>query len=317
MVHVFHPSRVMAYLRDIRRLLGKLLAQNVQAVRAHRERRRGIARADIDWDSFVDTVHNTHEPVFVLSTGRCGTTLLTEILHRTPGVLCEHSPNPELVAVERDVHARGLDDFDEFRAAISTARFELIADAHLRGRRYIETNCRITFFAPHLAALFPRAKFIHLIRHPGSFVRSAVRRGFYRGNYFDIGRIRPCSGDAADQWNSMSDYERTAWLWNETNQYIERFKTTVEGRVLTVKAEDLFASTDTTIELLQFLKLPVLPDKTISKLIRRPVNPQSGGDVPPVKEWDRDRINAVLNWAPLTYRYGYEFQNSEPQRMAS
>ena len=29
------------------------------------------------------------------------------------------------------------------------------------------------------------------------------------------------------------------------------------------------------------------------------------------------RINEVLKWAPLTYHYGYEFQNSEPQRMAS
>lgn len=290
---------------------------NTDAVRAYFERRRFVASQQIDWPVFPAELYATHEPVFVLSTGRCGTALLTSIFNRVPSVLCEHSPSPELVAIERDAHRHGLDQFDAYRTAISAARFDLISESHLRGRRYIETNCRITFFAPHLADLFPRARFIHLVRHPGDFVRSAVRRGYYEGRYFDMGRITPQSGQAAGEWESMDSFERTAWLWNETNTFVEHFKSSASDRVLTVKAEELFSTTDAAARILDFLKLPELPQKTLQNCLRQPVNQQVGGRVPPFAEWERERVHRVLRWAPLTYHYGYEFHGFEQQRLAS
>lgn len=307
----------MAQLTELWRLARKLIANNIETVRAHSERRRFLSRHDIDWQSFPEELFATHEPVFVLSTGRCGTALLTSILSRVSRVICEHSPTPELVAIERHAHEHGVDQFDAYRTAISAARFDLISEAHLRGRRYIETNCRITFFAPHLADLFPRARFIHLVRHPGDFVRSAVRRGYYEGRYFDMGRIMPRTGRAAGEWQSMNPFERTAWLWNETNQFIERFKSTNSDRVLTVKAEDLFANPQAPMNVLDFLQLPLLSPNVLGRCLRQPVNQQVGGSVSPVNEWERDRIHRVLRWAPLTYHYGYEFHGFEQQRLAS
>ena len=46
-----------------------------------------------------------------------------------------------------------------------------------------------------LGELFPKAKFIQLVRHPGDFVRSGIRRKYYSGNENDDSRITPLIND--------------------------------------------------------------------------------------------------------------------------
>jgi len=159
--------------------------------REYRERRNYLRLPADYWEELPDRVLNQQAPVFFLSTGRCGTALLTQVFDRLPGVLCHHAPRPELLYAERLAYESCPDQFEAFRTAVLAARFELMADCLVRGRRYVETNYRVTFFAPHLRSLFPRAKFVHLVRHPGDFVTSAVRGRYYLGQYTDIGRIRP------------------------------------------------------------------------------------------------------------------------------
>jgi hypothetical protein len=132
------------------------------------------------------------EPVFVLSTGRTGAALLTELLLLADGVDVHHTPRPELVRVSRRAYEEIGGNLDLFVEVFKTAREELLLQSVRRGRRYVETNNRVTFFAPAAAVEFPDAKFIHLTRDPATFVRSGLRRNWYSGtHHHDIGRIVP------------------------------------------------------------------------------------------------------------------------------
>ena len=307
----------MNRIRNLWRQARKLVEFNLAVYRSHKER---VAHdhGRIDWDQFPKRLFAEHSPIFVISTGRCGTTLLTRVFEEFPSVLVYQAQQPELIEICRGAHAEGLDNFEAYKLVVSAARFELVAEAELRGRRYVETNNRTTFFAPHLAELFPKARFVHLIRHPGDFVRSAIRRGYYEGHFLDMGRITPIRGEAAQLWPSMNQFERCSWLWNETNQYIESFKAgRGKGRVLTIFAEDLFSQTRTTAEILEFLELPSLSESLISKWIRDPVNAQTGGrQLNRFQSWDAARIRDVERWAPLAAEYGYALSTTHPLHAA-
>jgi len=238
-----------------------------------REVLRGTQRDGAAWQRFADELYLESEPVFVLSTGRCGTELLTKLFDATSGVACNHNEAPELIHSSVLAWRKGQEDFDAYVEAVRAGRFELMAEAKLRGRRYIETNCRITFFAPHVLALFPKARFIHLVRHPASFVRSTVRRGAYEGTYADLGRISPVDGEAAELWSEWSSIQRCAWLWAETNAFIEDFRSVVDSeRFLRVSAEDLFKSPATFNRILEHCGLAAQSEAKIASRIAKPVN---------------------------------------------
>ena len=297
----------MIFLSRGRRRLGKLIHLGRGTCVDFKERRNYLRMPPEFWERLPESVCEEHSPVFVLSTGRCGTALLTKLFQCVPGVLCHHTPSPELVYSERSAYEEGLEKFEAYKAVVLAARFELVADCIVRGRRYVETNCRITFFAPHLYELFPQARFVHLVRHPGDFVRSGVRRKYYQGKYADVGRIRPISGPAAEAWPGMTIFERCAWLWNETNAYIERFKQGCDPqRVFTLTSEHLFSDPSATLNVLERCRLPKPAESLVARRIRKPVNQQlDNGDLPHYSLWDESRKQEVRRWARLAERYGY------------
>lgn len=297
----------MVGLRGIWRLARKAIALNREAYSAWAQRRKRGPHPPEYWAKLPSTVFDEHRPVFVLSTGRCGTALLTRIFDRIPGVLCYHAPQPELVYSERRAYEEGREQFESYVTAIRVARFELLADAVRRGQRYVETNYRITFFAPHLRELFCGARFVHLVRHPGSFTRSGVRCGFYQGQYTDLGRIRPTEGRAAHAWPDMTPIERCAWLWNETNRFIERFKASGgKGEVITVRSEELFADPAAMQGILEHCYLPRPEPGEIESWIEDRVNQSKGGAVSdPYTRWPEERKEQVRRWVTLAEGYGY------------
>lgn len=300
----------MVKLRNLSRRVAKLFFINFQVYKDYRERQLFFNTLvdPIDyWNKFPQSLFENCEPVFVLSTGRCGTELLTRILLKLPKTACYHAPFPELLNSEKMAYEEGLEKFDSYKTAVRTARFELIMDCMLRGRQYVETNYRITFFAPHLYSLFPKSRFVHLVRSPTSFVRSGLRLGFYQGLHTDIGRITPNNGAAAEKWSSMSSTEKMAWLWNETNEYIERFKANSDPqRILTVKAEDLYSNPETTQRIISFCGRSAPSSKKIAKWIKHRVNvKESQVAVPPFEDWKEGQKNEVRRWIKISDQYGY------------
>ena len=220
-----------------------------------------------DSDVLPEDVLAQAAPVFVLSTGRVGTMLLTRLFELEKGLYIEHEALPEMLYTGKLAYA-DPSNIEFTKGAFMAGRYEAIRDCQLQNLRYVETNNRLTFFAPAMAALFPNAKFIHLLRHPDSFVSSGIQRNWYTGKTItDEGRIAPAKDSGIER-----QQDKIAWLWNATNAFIEDFKEGAgKDRTLTVRAEDLFSNTEEAERILNWLDFKA--DKTsIQKVLNRPVN---------------------------------------------
>ena len=220
-----------------------------------------------DSEALPDDVLANATPVFVLSTGRVGTMLLTRLFELEKGLHIEHEALPEMLYTGKLAYA-DPSNIEFTKGALMAGRYEAIRDCQLQNLRYVETNNRLTFFAPAMAALFPNAKFIHLLRHPDSFVSSGIQRNWYTGKTItDEGRIAPAKDSGIER-----QQDKIAWLWNATNAYIEDFKEGAgKDRTLTVRSEDLFSNTEEAERILNWLDFKA--DKnSIQKVLNTPVN---------------------------------------------
>lgn len=247
-------------------------------------------------------------PCFVLSTGRSGTRLLNDLLLLSEDALPEHEPRPELYRPSR----RAYEDIEQhpeiYREVFKSAREEYLLKAAQQEKVYIETNNQCTFFAPVMRDIFPHAVFIHLVRHPGDFVRSGIRRKWYTGAHsHDIGRIVPVAGEMRDRWAELSLIEKNGWLWNETNRFIEDFRRTVPAEAfLFVKAEALFRDPAVTREIFDFLRIGGYQEKTVRKVIGTPVNVQKKGHFPAYRDWPEADKTKLKKVAPRAAAYHYD-----------
>jgi hypothetical protein len=242
-------------------------------------------------------------PYFVLSTGRCGTEWLTELLRLSRYAHVNHRDHPELIRHSRMAYEQYAATPRVFVEIIRATRDEFIAEAYRRGQVYVETNNRITFFAYAIRQAYPKARFIHLVRHPGDFVRSGLNRKWYRGQRHDIGRI--VKPDPA--WQTMSDVEKIAWLWNQTNHYIEGFLAELPRQdTMQVKAEAMFSDPAVGMDLLRFIGVSDISPKTVRRMLSRRINRQRQWAVDPYREWPEEHKAQIRREAVLAGRYGYE-----------
>jgi len=105
----------------------------------------------------------------------------------------------------------------------------------------------------------------------------------------------------------MSRIEKVAWFWNVIQSFAEDFKQEVgRDRVLTIRSEDLYTSTDTVRTIFRFLEVDVpVSERKLSKMLRRPVNAQRTGNLPPFGDWSPADQNALWRHATMAARYGY------------
>lgn len=248
---------------------------------------------------------------FVLSTGRVGTALLTKLLNLQLDLDAFHVPEPELVYPSKMIYLRQCNNDVDLKCLEDmsiSVRYELIRRSWLSGGKFVETNNPITFFAHGLASVFKQSKFIHLIRHPGDFARSGLRRGYYNNNCVNEGRLVPSPNcDVKKIWNKLHQIEKVAWLWNETNSFIEDFKSNIQqDRVLTIKSEDLFSDASVAVRIIEFLSdMPVKSVYKIRHIIKHPVNAQRGSKIDHYSNWSKEKKGMVKKWTPLAGKYGY------------
>ena len=266
-------------------------------------KKKYLDRSITDYGGLPQEVFEKSEPVFVLSTGRCGTKLLTKLFETSVNWPVHHEPNPRMIYASRYAY-ENIDNGIEIRkSSILSGRYELLRDAYLKGKRYIETNNQLSFFADAILELMPMARFIHLIRHPGDFVRSGIRRNYYIGHDYDDGRIYLKDNQL---WDSYSQIQKVGWLWNETNAIIEQWKeTTIGNNVITVKSEHLFTDPSVFRSICDFVDIPSPADNKIKQVIERPVNVQTKGNFPKYDKWRSEQKKELYLIAPLGKIYGY------------
>jgi hypothetical protein len=146
---------------------------------------------------------------------------LARILDLNPKVKCFHEPRPRLIIESKRAYEGSPCSGEVFAAC----RIDLVSEILNRGLIYGECANGSTFFAPYIDRFFNRkVKFIHLVRELEGFVQSGLKRHWYKGNPWDVGRIVPKEG-----WSRQSQRGKIIWLWHETNAWIKRFLKTVDA----------------------------------------------------------------------------------------
>ncbi|SNT36061.1 Sulfotransferase family protein [Ekhidna lutea] len=246
------------------------------------------------------------EPVFFLSTGRCGTEWFTHLLSKDKNTAVFHDPTPNLSTQNRFMHKLSvLGDKNNLEIAknlLFAGREQYLRYAYKSEKSYVETNNHITFFAFALAELFPKAKFVHLYRHPGDFVTSGLNRGWFESN--ETATAKLITSDNEKDWGNYTTLEKIAWVWNETNSFIESFKNQYPNRSFSY--DFTHRDYNNLVKLIDFLGLNI-PQKTLKKALSIKKNVQKSHTFPSYPNWDdSDRKKLQTICGELSSKYQYQ-----------
>lgn len=157
---------------------------------------------------------------FILSTGRCGSTTIASVLNQSSDAVCIHEHQPKFI-IEAPLYLYG-----ELSHWYLTHTLKVTRPETIKGKQFGESNHNLSYMIPALKDVFPKAKFILLIRDGRTAVSSMFSRGWYTGSpelhEWDKWRIR---GDklrciSADKWMEMDPFEKICWHWSYKNSLI-------------------------------------------------------------------------------------------------
>lgn len=214
-------------------------------------------------------------PLFVLSTGRCGTFTLTHLLSLAPRVSAFHEPQPILSDLAQKVTDFPDVDHELVAEALLLARRALWKAGNLAGKRYVETAHYTSFLAPSLLHLMPDARFLHLTRAPAAFVRSALGYGFYARPLRATDWRQPRPGtSAAATWESRDPCAKNVWYWQEVNTFARDFlRALPPGQGLHLRSEDIFSADPGALrQLYAMVDSEAPPRRRIQRVLGRQLN---------------------------------------------
>ena len=263
----------------------------------------------------IAEMYREYSPVFILSTGRAGSRFLALLSDCAPNVTAFHEPRPTFQYFS-DYAFHHQEEEKILTNMIDAGRMESILDVFIKGNIYVESNQCLTFFAPVISKLYEKSKFVHVVRHPGDFVRSAVMKGWHKNDsIWEAGRVK-----AADRarWERMDQIQQLSWVWETTNRFIHEFMDRLSpGRGLTKRFENLVEDTGEVGELLEFMgagfieteKIREMQAKRVNALhihAGEPPNMKKVSDFPPYREWDegmKGKLKEITG--ALAKQYGY------------
>ncbi len=249
-------------------------------------------------------------PVFFLSTGRTGTAWFAKILSYDKKFMIFHNAIPNLSVQNKFFYnILNKNDIDKEtkinigKEIFLTAREEYFLYSYKTQKNFLETNNQFVFFAYVIDKIFPDAKFVHLYRHPGEFVRSGLRRKWYSDD--KNSKIKLIEPKNNNNWKNYSEIEKISWLWNETNNFIEKFKNQIsKDRIFDFNFNEL--SVDKFLKLCDFIKIDI-PEKKIKKMLNKKINPQKTGEIPKYKNWKNSQKEELRNiCSELSKKYSYK-----------
>jgi hypothetical protein len=265
--------------------------------------------------SYVEEFYADYAPVFVLNTGRSGSAFMGKLLSNFASVKAYHEAHPNLMEFPNYAYHNLIND-DVLLNVFKGARFELLLEASIQNTIYVESNQCLVFFIHQIKALFPKAKFVHLTRHPGNFVRSAITKGWHKNDsIWESGRIKMSDPKA---WDTLDQIEKLSWVYSSTHDYIESFKTKFYDDVYTVRLEDLTKSVPVLKKMLSFIGIhDTFDEKVLLKKLSQKINEVTVSEepnnmfklasYPKYAEWDENDKNKVKAYtSSLSDSYGYE-----------
>ncbi|MFP4139438.1 MAG: sulfotransferase [Phycisphaerae bacterium] len=223
------------------------------------------------------------ESFFVLSSGRCGTQTLSRLLDFATNAKVWHHPQPYLIQETLGAWLGCIDPHKTFWDSRET----FLRQSWSKGLIHGETDMNMTPFATTIAQDLPNARFLVLVRNPAGFVRSGMRRGYYKGHPWDVGRLRPDPNHpSAKHWHRWEPFEKVCWLWGETYRRILEARDQIgPDRVKIVRFEDLVKDTSLAEEVFEFLALEGFDESAAAEILSTRYNEQTSGDFPRVQQW--------------------------------
>ena len=225
--------------------------------------------------------------LFVLSTGRTGSSTLIRLLNLSPRVAALHEPKPNLVREYRRAYSGVMTRPDRYRRLFEGARRRLISRECPNGEVYAEATL-LKFFAPVIADILPNAKFLHLHRHPGEIIRSAMRRRWFEDNPLDRYRIVPRPGDwAHERWMQWDAFSKSCWTWHAENEYFLRLAQNLGAdRVLQLPFDEWTdQSTGAYERVFAFIDVNPPDRGSAQNVLNVKHNEQTGGSFPTYEQW--------------------------------
>ncbi len=236
-------------------------------------------------------------PVFIVSTGRCGTTTLTQILQVHPDVCCLNEAPPRL-RTEAFMSWSKFYPVNHIKERVRFKREKLITQIINNRLVYIEGTPPASHLINILYDLF-NAKFIHLYCDGREFIRRAadkewhkksnpieslftmIRRKFLLG----IMGARKVDRRLIPPRELNTQIEKLAWLWVEVNNIIiNRMSQLPTSHYFPLKLEDL--GKNMLVKLHEYIGIKIYPDvlTEMSEIQKRLVN-SSVPVFPEFKKW--------------------------------
>ncbi len=252
--------------------------------------------------------------VFVLSTGRAGTSTIIRLLDLSPKITALHEPKPNLVSEYRRSYSNAKTRPDRYRRLFERARRRLISRECPNGEVYAESTL-LKFFAPVIAYMLPNAKFLHLHRHPGEVVRSAMRRRWYLDNPLDRYRLVPLPIDPAHElWAHWDSFQKSCWLWHVENKYfLDLAETLGTDRALRLQFDQwIDPRTGEYRRIFDFVGIEPPEPSGVSRILGMKYNKQVDGEFPHYEQWTDAQKQRLHEIASTTMnRLGYiEFEDA-------
>ena len=261
------------------------------------------------------------QPFFIVSSGRSGTAMLHKALSAKPGVEMHHEYAVQItqpLAVKRYL---GLLDENQTRAILGESVGAAVH--HSRAAHWGDSSNKLSWLIPDLAALFPDARFVHLVRD-GRKVASSYFHKLGNETYDDrsnaamqayadgTGAMPPPEkpywwpvprrdDPMAAAFRGFDQFQRIAWHWAEVNRVaMDALAALAPDRTAFTRLEDLAQSPTKVRELFNFLGLPY--QESHASVFARPHNVNRPEDKL-LTDAQRAQFEAIAT--PMMARLGY------------
>ncbi|TYB76993.1 sulfotransferase [Bizionia myxarmorum] len=167
--------------------------------------------------------------VFILSTGRCGSTSIKNVFNQHSKFIAFHEVIPDLIQLSTQL-AENANREKEIYSKLDAIFSERIWEGK-RGEIIVHSDHRLWNLVPYLSRYFKHAFFIHLIRNPSDSVKSYIQRDWHLPtstettiNQFDKYRLYGDKVHAmpVEAWEHLNQTERCLWYWNYVNTAIAK-----------------------------------------------------------------------------------------------
>lgn len=252
--------------------------------------------------------------VFILSTGRTGTTYLAKLFDRQKGIRAVHEPKPSrILRMWSMAHFDGKVSSDFMRSVIYDKRSRLYSS--VTDKTYVESNPFITGFTDVLQDVFDKPIVIHVVRDPRDYVKSSMNHGNGQGLKLFFNKFVP-------YWLPKSDKEvpmryRAATFWKIVNQSLVDYGKRHPENYHLIKYEDIFSGKQKGVdELATIIGIDKVKLKK-SMQSKAGMNKSRHNAVASWQEWsdyDCKKVNELCQ--PLMQQFGYGLEDEWQQRVS-